>query len=455
MTEEKPHILLAIPTRDNVSARCTASLAHAVMYMIKKGYKIDIIVHTQESLIQRARDGIATMFVEDYKHCEYLMQIDSDISFPKDAIEKLIEQDKDVIGGIYRHKQDIVKITAVPVNKFDSLKEFYNPIECEDVSTGFLLVKRKVFEALKDKVQKYKAHGRDHYQFFPCPIVERVDFNTGEKFTSLLSEDWGWCALARKHGFKLYAMHVGLGHDRTVNMNFEDYFKDKCGLVEMLAAYLQEDVHKVATALINGQMLVALEWKEQNPKTEEEIQNFYKTAKNYIFDLEAHHMRHFVAMRDQQLLQTIFQKEGEMDILDMGSGVGTNSIDIAINAIKLKRNINVYAYDFKSPTNKWARYKAYELGAKVNWIYTEEEMKARKYDAILCFDVLEHLPQQQLLEMIDTLHSLKKDKDSKVFYTIDLTQNQPTHPMHLARTPEQVKEIEDKLKELQEGKNEG
>ena len=56
-----------------------------------------------ESLITRGRNDLARMFLK--RDADYLMFIDADITFPKDAIPALLLADKDVVCGVYSKKE--------------------------------------------------------------------------------------------------------------------------------------------------------------------------------------------------------------------------------------------------------------------------------------------------------------------------------------------------------------
>ena len=96
---------------------------------------------------------------------------------------------------------------TVPVDK---------PVEIWNGGTGFMLIKRRVFEKMKKSVASYKNDVRDLsqnlgqeriFEYFPVFIDEDE---------RLLSEDYGFCRKARDAGFKVYAAPwVQLGHFGT------------------------------------------------------------------------------------------------------------------------------------------------------------------------------------------------------------------------------------------------
>jgi predicted peroxiredoxin len=95
---------------------------------------------------------------------------------------------------------------TVPVDK---------PVEIWAGGTGFMLIKRKVFEKLKKKVAAYNNDvavlsgalqpAERIVEYFACSIEPGTE--------RLLSEDYHFCRVARENGIKIWAAPwVRLGH---------------------------------------------------------------------------------------------------------------------------------------------------------------------------------------------------------------------------------------------------
>ena len=177
-----------------------------------------------ESLIQRARNGIVAKFMGD-KTATHLMFIDADITFSWISIVKLLLSGKELSGGCYPKKcfnWDKIKhnIAKNPDYKDDelmarSLDYVFNPIyhkegenvvirldngmaQVKDIGTGFMLIRRSAINKMMDKFPdtKYRnnvaGYGQGSnsaddffYSLFDCGIdpVSRV----------YLSEDYLFC----------------------------------------------------------------------------------------------------------------------------------------------------------------------------------------------------------------------------------------------------------------------
>lgn len=206
---------------------CTAQYMKGVIHSLNVLSDRGIQTHWQylvnESLITRGRNFLVQRFLES--GYDYLMFIDSDIEFMGEDILTLLDSDKDIICGIYPKKEiDWFKINQAAKNGVERLGQYggafvlttvhkdlppvYNGImEIKYGGTGFMLIKRSVFEKLAPHVPTYRSNlGRqdgtgefifeDIHEFFATSIdVEGT----------LLSEDYHFCKLWRTHGGQVFA----------------------------------------------------------------------------------------------------------------------------------------------------------------------------------------------------------------------------------------------------------
>ena len=188
-----------------------------------------------ESLIERARNSLAHAFLKT--DCTHLLFIDADIRFDAGQVLALFEADKDIICGIYPKKEinweEVVKATnnGVPIEQLKHHTGSWvvnlvgyegtvtvpqnEPVEIWAGGTGMMLIKRHVFEKMRDVVPSYKndvvdLSGQNKpqeviHQFFACSIEPGTE--------RLLSEDYHFCRTWRNMGGKLYAAPwMNLGH---------------------------------------------------------------------------------------------------------------------------------------------------------------------------------------------------------------------------------------------------
>lgn len=222
--EKRPSVLIATPMYGGM---CTggyvSGLLQTVQALSNAGISMQWAHMVNESLITRARNEIARVFLES--HHEYLMFIDADISFPGDGVLQLLAVDKDVVCGLYPKKEvDWEQVSKAAKDGKENLKDYsgtfvLNFIGSEDASTnetgaievrhggtGFMLIKRGVFEFLKDKVPTYrKSSVTDKEGKFLQPVTHEFFDTSIDESGALLSEDYHFCDLVRKHGGEIYA----------------------------------------------------------------------------------------------------------------------------------------------------------------------------------------------------------------------------------------------------------
>ena len=153
-----------------------------------------------ESLISRARNTLTAKFLH-MDEATHLMFIDADIGWEPWHLLVLLNRDVDVIGGLYPMKTMPIKWV---VNGFEGAKE--GPDGFQEVSkagTGFLLMKKHVFEKLNSHpaVKQYKNDiGLD-------PIYDqylKTYFDTAVRQNRYYSEDWTFCENWRDLGGEIY-----------------------------------------------------------------------------------------------------------------------------------------------------------------------------------------------------------------------------------------------------------
>lgn len=220
----------------------TSGLLNSVQVFMQNRVQMYYAYMQNESLITRARNSLAYDFLKS--EATHMMFIDADISFNAEDIIKMLDADKDIICGLYPKKEinwnSIVKAVqdGVPANELEShtgafvvnlvkgvdrqVGNVNDPMEIANGGTGFMMIKRNVFESLKDKVPTYTSDMHFAVESNPERKIIHEFFATSidEDTNRLLSEDYHFCKLARKNGFKVYAAPwVQLAHTGTYNFN--------------------------------------------------------------------------------------------------------------------------------------------------------------------------------------------------------------------------------------------
>ena len=240
MTEEKrPSIMIATPMYGGM---CTGHYVQGLLMTMNRMRELGIDVAwcqiTNESLITRARNELARVFLKS--NHDYLMFIDADIGFDGNAIAHLLAVDDDIVCGIYPKKEvnwSSVKRAALAGKEdledhagafvFNMVGAAHvetderGTIEVRHGGTGFMLIKRGVFDHLTPHVPTYrtssfiKPDGE-----YDKPLTHEFFATSIDETGALLSEDYHFCELFRKHGGKIYAHpFVKLDHVGTYVYN--------------------------------------------------------------------------------------------------------------------------------------------------------------------------------------------------------------------------------------------
>lgn len=204
-----------------------------------------------ESLITRARNYLVDEFLRT--DCTHLLFIDADVQVNPHDVLTLIALEKELIGGPYPKKTinwDAIAFAArkypeMAPNELENLvgkfvfnldkessvvKEnkkllVYEPTEVLEIGTGYMLIKREVFERMDKEIKNLKYRpdhiGQDNFDgqryisaYFDT-VIDTKDSITGGGTDRYLSEDYMFCQMWRKIGGKVFlcpwmkTKHVG------------------------------------------------------------------------------------------------------------------------------------------------------------------------------------------------------------------------------------------------------
>jgi len=173
---------------------------------------------TNESLISRARNTLTAKFLHN-KESTHLMFIDADIGWEPWHLLVMLNRNVDVIGGLYPMKSLPIKWC---VNGFEGAEE--GPDGLQEVSktgTGFLLIKRHVFEKL-DAHPATKPFMNDIGLPVELNPYMKTYFDTAVRENRYYSEDWTFCENWRDLGGKVWVdKRVLLKHTGTYVFDYQ------------------------------------------------------------------------------------------------------------------------------------------------------------------------------------------------------------------------------------------
>jgi hypothetical protein len=213
--------------------------------MSRYGVDVKFSFLFNESLITRARNYLVDEFLRS--DCTHLLFLDSDIHYNPQDVVALLALDKDVIGGPYpkksinwnniahaarnhpdlepRELETLVGEYVFNVVKGTSQFSVTEPLEVLEIGTGFMLVKREVFDKMAveypnirykpDHVGQAHFDGSRYIHAYFDTVIDTKDSITGGGSERYLSEDYMFCQMWRKMGGNIFlcpwmkTQHIG------------------------------------------------------------------------------------------------------------------------------------------------------------------------------------------------------------------------------------------------------
>lgn len=204
-----------------------------------------------ESLITRARNYLVDEFLRS--DCTHLLFIDADVQVVPEDVLTLMALEKEIIGGPYPKKtinweaianaarknpdmppNDLEKLVGsfvfnldknTPVGKGEKKLLIYEPTEVLEIGTGYMLIKREVFNTMNKKLPQIKYRpdhvgqenfdGSRYIHAYFDTVIDTKESITGGGTDRYLSEDYMFCQMWRKIGGKIFlcpwmkTIHVG------------------------------------------------------------------------------------------------------------------------------------------------------------------------------------------------------------------------------------------------------
>lgn len=180
---------LAIPAYDGVSARTLFSVFEAT-----RGLDVELAVLAHCCHVDDARNMLVRQFLDS--GADDLVFIDADLGFEPSALKRLLAHDADIVAGSYPQK--LVEL-SFPLRYLDGpiAKDERGLIEVKAAPTGFMRIRRRVFEALEPAAVKFRARAEDTRD-------TAVYFERGFYEGKRCGGDYYFCAKAREAGFRVF-----------------------------------------------------------------------------------------------------------------------------------------------------------------------------------------------------------------------------------------------------------
>jgi len=163
-------VFLAVPSYGPISGHTAFSLFRAHPALLEAGWDVELGLLLGDCHVDDARNSLVADFLAS--GCSDLVFIDADIGFQNTDLLRLLSHDRDVVGGAYPKKVDIEEYPVWLPNG-ELWSEADGCIEVKGLATGFLRIRRAVFEQLAETAATYTTStGREVRCIFERLIVD-------------------------------------------------------------------------------------------------------------------------------------------------------------------------------------------------------------------------------------------------------------------------------------------
>lgn len=200
-----PSVLICTPTKSGfVHVNYLLSLMHSIQVILSKGMHFSLFFDVGKSGIDIPRSQAATYFLNS--NHTHLMFVDDDMAWQPEIIARMVELDCDIVGVPYRQKDHEVIYNMRSAKDIEQSTENPSLLNVHDIATGLLLIKKCVFEKLKDTVDVVidNKTKENIYMFFRHEVVSDP-IAAPDGGMSYMSEDLYFCRMARQNGFQVWA----------------------------------------------------------------------------------------------------------------------------------------------------------------------------------------------------------------------------------------------------------
>ena len=363
----------------------------ALLAMLSK-YPASYVFLSEQAPHAVARNRITKRFLDT--KADYILWIDSDTIWEPEDIQLLMDVDADIVTGIQfatsEHHLPIIRdidFKYGTMRPYHKLPRDNKPFEVDGCGFGFVLIKRKVMETLKE------------------PWFE---------FRSGFSEDLNFCLLAKRAGFKIIANpEVLVGHVGEKLSGLKDFLDIPESMRE---AFVQSAVVGTNTYLRKTfpnwrEDLGFNELEGKKPVLGENINTAEYWDKTYKTELDANYnWRNYPGkfpFISEKLLKDLPENA---TILELGAGTGLLGKKIKEDHPEFHLtgiDISMVAY------NEMAKYFDSILKGKIPDMLTAfpDEHK----DCIIACELLEHLDEKPRKETVQQAYRILKKGGMAIF----------------------------------------
>lgn len=390
---------ICIPMRGMIEAGFVNNFVRIMMWFMRQPNTLPVPIFSDGLPLDKARNDCVKS--GEIARCDYYFWLDSDVYLNEVGLSTMwhflnSSEDRHIVSGIYYEKMPPFNPV---IRKADSLGRFIpicevpkQPFKIYGAGFGCVLMKREPMDAM------FNAHKGRVFQFLPdisedlffCKEVQKLTAKNGKRFEI-------WC-----HP-NVQCSHYG---GFVQEWNHLHYKLDEYSDISELAAYLKLDRRTVLQKCTDAAYDIANRWTETfkaykpgDDIPDELIDEFYKKLDLYLYDLT------YYWSRDKRGKTEVLSRIRESDtrILDYGCGIG----DYGLNILESRPNTTtqVTFYDINEPNQAYLKWRIEQRVKEDPPFFSPEQaivtnnvkdLEGKKYDTIICMDVLEHVADPAL-----------------------------------------------------------
>lgn len=177
-------VLIACPRHGDVRGKFSESLGNLMFWVAVKGWTANLFMPNSTNLPESRTKAVQRAIGEG---ADYILWLDTDMSFPPDALVRLHRHGLDIVGCNYSRKSAGLRPTAYKADLSGPMPQGAGIEEAAVVGFGVLLMRTEVFKSIR----------KPWFMLQPIPPA----------YDETLTDDVYMCQKLRDEGHKIYVDH--------------------------------------------------------------------------------------------------------------------------------------------------------------------------------------------------------------------------------------------------------
>ena len=140
----------------SVSIEFLRSMMRTDWLLSENGWDRIYLDHCGNQFIANARNELVNDFMTNYPGCENFFFLDDDLGWTPEKVLDVLNRPEDIVAGVYPKRQDDPDWPVMLAGDEGKLVERDGLLKALRVPTGFMRIKRRVFEGLIPHAKPYK-----------------------------------------------------------------------------------------------------------------------------------------------------------------------------------------------------------------------------------------------------------------------------------------------------------